>query len=75
MWYRVANAVRKAFCGTSENTVSDTQNPAKPGFYLIEMNDSRLPDFGGLKLAAARQIAVDSTRDFLNLCHRRLAER
>jgi hypothetical protein len=49
------------------------------GQHWIEMNDSRLPDFGGLKLAAARQIAaareVDSTRDFLNLCHRRLAER
>lgn len=25
-----------------------TQNPGKPGFYLIEMNDSRVPDFGTL---------------------------
>jgi hypothetical protein len=28
----------KAFCGTSENAAPDTQNPAKPGFYLIEIS-------------------------------------
>jgi hypothetical protein len=59
--------------------VPDTENPSTPGFYLIEMNDSRLPDFGGLKLSAARKIAagkaVESTRDVLNLHLRRLTGR
>jgi hypothetical protein len=57
--------------------VPDSQNPGKPGFYLIEMNDSRLPDFGGLKLSAVRKIAtekgIESTRDILSLYVRRLA--
>jgi len=57
--------------------VPDTQNPQKPGFYLIEMNDSRLPEFGLLKLTAARKIAtgkaVGSTRDILNLYLGRLS--
>jgi hypothetical protein len=56
--------------------VPDTQNPGKPGFYLIEMNDSRLPDFGGLKLSVVRKIAtskgVESTNSILDLYHRRL---
>ena len=51
--------------------VPDTQNPQRPGFYLIEMNDSRLPEFSAIKLMAARKIAtakgVESTRDFLNI--------
>ena len=57
--------------------VPDTQNPDKPGFYLIEMNDSRLPDFGGIKLGVVRKIAtgkgVQSTKDILDLYNRRLA--
>jgi len=56
--------------------VPDTQNPDKPGFYLIEMNDSRLPDFGGIKLGVVRKIAtgkgVQSTKDILDLYNRRL---
>lgn len=56
--------------------VPDTQNSGKPGFYLIEMNDSRVPDFGALKLSVVRKIAtgkgVESTRDILNLYRRRL---
>ncbi len=59
--------------------VSDIHKSGKPGFYLIEMNDSRLPDFGVLKLAAARQIAtaraIDATRDVLNLYRRTLTEK
>ena len=55
--------------------VPDTQNPTKPGFYLIEMNDSRLPDFGGLKLGIVRKIAtstsVEGTRDTLEILARR----
>lgn len=51
--------------------VPDTENPKKPGFYLIEMNDSRLPDFGGIKLGVVRKIAtgkaVDATRDALTM--------
>ena len=51
--------------------VPDTQNPDRPGFYLIEMNDSRLPDFSAIKLMAARRIAttkgIESARDFLNI--------
>ena len=57
--------------------VPDTQNPAKPGFYLIEMNDSRMPDYGGLKLNIVRKIAtgksVQSTQDILSLYNKRLA--
>jgi hypothetical protein len=56
--------------------VPDTLNPHKTGFYLIEMNDSRVPDFGGLKLSVVRKIAtekgVGSTRDILTLYLRRL---
>jgi hypothetical protein len=56
--------------------VPDTQNPGKPGFYLIEMNDSRLPDYGGLKLSVVRKIAtgkgVQSTQDILTLYNKRL---
>jgi hypothetical protein len=51
--------------------VPDTSNPNKPGFYLIEMNDSRLPDFGGIKLGVVRKVAsgkaVDATRDALQM--------
>ncbi|MGC2528437.1 MAG: hypothetical protein WA639_11860 [Candidatus Acidiferrum sp.] len=56
--------------------VPDTAKPEKPGFYLIEMNDSRVPDFGTIKLSAVRALAteksVQSTRDILNLYLRRL---
>jgi hypothetical protein len=57
--------------------VPDTQNPGKPGFYLIEMNDSRMPDYGGIKLSIVRKIAtekgVESTRDILSLYNKRLS--
>jgi hypothetical protein len=40
------------------------------------MNDSRLPDFGGIKLGVVRKIAtgkgVQSTKDILGLYNRRL---
>jgi len=56
--------------------VPDTQNPNKPGFYLIEMNDSRLPDFGSIKLGIVRKVAtgkaVDATRDTLQMYSKRL---
>ncbi len=56
--------------------VPDAQIPGKPGFYLIEMNDSRVPDFGTLKLSVVRKIATGkglaSTRDILNLYLNRL---
>ncbi len=59
--------------------VPDDQNPNKPGFFLIEMNDSRLPDFGGLKLGIVRKVAtgkaVDATRDTLNHFSRCLASK
>jgi hypothetical protein len=59
--------------------VPDTQSPGKPGFYLIEMNDSRLPDYGGLKLSIVRKIAtgkgVQSTQDILSLYNKRLSGR
>lgn len=64
-------ALQMFFC------VPDTRNPDRPGFYLIEMNDSRIPDFTGLKLGAVRRIAtskgVASTRDILNLHLRKLS--
>jgi hypothetical protein len=51
--------------------VPDTLNPDKKGFYLIEMNDSRVPEFGSPKLSVVRRIATEkaaaSTRDILNL--------
>jgi hypothetical protein len=57
--------------------VPDTEKPDKPGFYLIEMNDSRLPDFGSLKLGIVRKVAtgkaVDATRDALQMYKKRLA--
>src|SRR5262249_9083601 len=57
--------------------IPDTEHPDKPGFFLVEMNDSRLPDFGGLKLAVVRKVAtgksVDSTRDTLNMFSTRLS--
>jgi hypothetical protein len=56
--------------------VPDTQNPDKPGFYLIEMNDSRIPDFGGIKLGIVRKIAteksVQATQDTLHLYNNKL---
>src|SRR5262249_837976 len=51
--------------------IPDTENPSRPGFYLLEVSDSRLPDFGGLKLAVVRKVAtgkgVESTRDTLTM--------
>jgi hypothetical protein len=38
--------------------VPDTQNPNKAGFFLIEMNDSRVPDFGSMKLSIVRKVAI-----------------
>ena len=56
--------------------VPDSENPGKPGFFLIEMNDSRLSDFGALKLAVVRKIAtgkgLESTRDTLTTFFTRL---
>ena len=56
--------------------VPDTENPGKPGFFLLEMNDSRLPDFGALKLAVVRKVAtgkaVEATRDTLSMFWTRL---
>jgi hypothetical protein len=56
--------------------VPDTANPKKPGFYLIEMNDSQMPDFGGLKLSIVRKIAsskaTDATRDTLTMYQKML---
>ena len=53
------------------------EKPGRPGFYLIEMNDSRLPDFGGLKLTVVRKIAtgkaVEATRDTLSMFAGRLS--
>ena len=54
----------------------DERDPNRRGFYLVEMNVSRLPDFGALKLAVARRIAtghaVESTRDALSMYKRRV---
>jgi len=56
--------------------VPDTTNPNKPGFYLIEMNESRMPDFGGIKLGIVRKVAggkaTDATRDTLTMYQRML---
>jgi hypothetical protein len=56
--------------------VPDTSNPQKPGFYLIEMNDSQMPDFGGLKLGIVRKVAsskaTDATRDSLTMYQKML---
>jgi hypothetical protein len=55
--------------------VPDTEKP-DTGFYLIEMNDSRLPDFGSLKRAVVRKVAtgkaVDATRDTLQMYQKML---
>ena len=55
--------------------VPDAKNPNKPGFFLISMNDSRMPDFGSLKLAIVRKVAtgkaVEGTRDTLEIYQRR----
>jgi hypothetical protein len=54
--------------------VPNTGNSEKSGFFLIEMNDSRLPDFSGIKLTIARKLAtqksVEATTDSLNLYRR-----
>jgi hypothetical protein len=59
--------------------VPDTKNPNKPGFFLIGMNDSRMPDFGSLKLAIVRKVAtgkaVEGTRDTLEIYQRRTVAR
>jgi len=59
--------------------VPDTQNPNRPGFYLIEVNDSQLPDFGGFKLAIVKRIAgstaTEATTDALTIYHRKLSSR
>jgi hypothetical protein len=51
--------------------VPDTSQPNKPGFFLIEMNDSRLPDFSSFKLSIVRKVATgkatDATRDALEI--------
>ena len=51
--------------------VPDTQNPTKTGFYLIEMNDSRLPDFESVKLGIVRKVAgskaTDATRETVQM--------
>ena len=57
--------------------VPDTEKPGG-GFYLIEMNDSRLPDFGGIKLGIVRKVAtgkaVDATRDALAMYQKMLSK-
>jgi hypothetical protein len=57
--------------------VPDTEKPGG-GFYLIEMNDSRLPDFGGIKLGIVRKVAtgkaVDATRDALQMYQKMLSK-
>jgi len=59
--------------------IPDTSNPSRPGFYLIEMNDSRMPDFGGMKLGIVRKVATgkatDATRDTLSMYKRMLEEK
>lgn len=56
--------------------VPDTGDAGRKGFYLIEMNDSRVPDFGGLKLTIVKKIAVatakQATEDTLNIYKRRV---
>ena len=59
--------------------VPDTESPNRPGFFLIEMNDSELPDFGGIKLSVVRKVAtgkaLDATRDTLQMYQRTLSGR
>ena len=56
--------------------IPDTSNPNRPGFYLVEMNDSQLPDFGGIKLSIVRKVATgkatDATHDALTMYQRML---
>jgi hypothetical protein len=51
--------------------IPDDKNPGNPGFFLVEINDSRTPDFSGLKQMIARKIAkskgIESTQNILNL--------
>ena len=64
-------AVQTFYC------VPDTEK-SDAGFYLIEMNDSRLPDFGGIKLGIVRKVATgkatDATRDALQMYQRMLSK-
>jgi len=50
--------------------------PDAKGFYLIEMNDSQMPDFGGVKLGIVRKVAsgkaTDATRDSLTMYQKML---
>ncbi len=59
--------------------IPDSANPNKPGFYLIEMSDSRLPDFGRFKLAIVKKIAsstaIQGTRDTLEIFKRQMEGR
>jgi len=56
--------------------IPDLSNPGRPGFYLVEMNDSQLPDFGGIKLSIVRKVATgkatDSTRDAVTMYQKML---
>ena len=56
--------------------IPDTSKPQRPGFYLVEMNDSQLPDFGGIKLGIVRKVATgkatDATHDALTMYQRML---
>jgi hypothetical protein len=58
--------------------VPDTQNPGKPGFYLFVMSDSRMPDYGSMKLNIVRKIASEKdaqfTKEILSL-YKKLAEK
>jgi len=55
--------------------VPDSASPGKPGFYLIQMNDSRMPDFGGIKGRIVRRIATgkaeEATHDTTEIFERR----
>jgi hypothetical protein len=59
--------------------IPDTQNQNKAGFFLIEINDSRMPDLDSSKLAIFRKVAtakvVEGTRDTLEIYQRRTAGR
>jgi len=55
--------------------IPDTQNPNKAGFFLIEINDSRMPDLDSSKLAIFRKVAtakaLEGTRGRLEIYQRR----
>jgi hypothetical protein len=57
--------------------VPDTQDPNKAGFFLIQVSDSRMPDFSSSRLAGVRKAAtakaVEATRDTLRIYQRRTA--